>query len=121
MKHSGSQARAVLDVILEYTRRGSQMELTLQDGSTISRFRVYEVIAPRPLRTLGDWNDIRVRGVVSPDRGAPRDDYFQLRYIASVRDELLARYSASERFFDRHPLPISWVRLARCPVGRKGE
>jgi hypothetical protein len=43
-----------------------------------------------------------------------------VRDIESVRDEGLAPCFASERFFNRHPLPASWVRLTRCPAAPKG-
>jgi hypothetical protein len=96
------------------------VELTLRDGKKISRFRVHEVIAPEG-RRMPDRGDARARGIVWPDRGTPRDDYIQVRDIASVRDEMVDRRSACEEFFQRHPLPLGWVRLARCPAGSKAE
>ena len=118
---SNLATRGVLDVLVEYTRRGAQVELTLRDGKKISRFRVHEVIAPKGLRMLPHRGDARARGIVWADRGTPRDDYVQVRDIASVRDEMVDRHSAREEFFQRHPLPSGWVRLARCPAGSKAE
>jgi hypothetical protein len=117
----GSQAEppGVLDILVECTQRGAQVELTLRDGKKISRFRAHEVIAPLGPRMLPQRGNARVRGIIWPDRGMHRDDFIDLRDIASVRDQLLPRYTACEEFFHRHPLPPNWARLARCPAARK--
>ena len=120
MKSSNSNIGGVLDRLVECTTRGAQVELTLRDGKKISRFRVQEVIAPKGLQMMPDRREARARGIVWSDHGPHRDEYVQVRDIESVRDDRLAPYFASEEFFDRHPLPASWVRLARCPVDPKG-
>jgi hypothetical protein len=119
MKSSTSDTGGVLDRLVECTTRGAQVELTLRNGKKIGRFRVHEVIAPKGPRIMPDRREARARGIVWPDHGTHRDEYIQVRDIESVRDERLAPYSASEDFFQRHPLPASWVRLARCPAGAK--
>ena len=121
MHGSNVATQGVLDMLDECTRRGAQVELTLRDGKKIGRFRAHEVIAPKALRMVPDRGDARVRGIVWPDRGMHRDDFIQVRDITSVRDQLLPRYTACEEFFQRHPLPLNWVRLARCPAGPKAE
>ena len=120
MKTSKANAGGVLNRLLERTSRGAHVELTLRTGQKISRFRVHEVIAPIGLQVMSNPGEARVRGIVWPDHGTRRDEYIQVRDIESVRDEQLAPYFASEEFFQRHPLPASWVRLARCPAGPKG-
>jgi hypothetical protein len=119
IKRSTSDTADALDRLVECATRGAQVELTLRNGKKIGRFRVHEVIAPTGPQTLPDRRQARVRGIVWPDYGMHRDEYIQVRDIESVRDERLAPYSASEDFFQRHPLPASWIRLARCPAGPK--
>jgi len=119
MKRTDSSSESVLDKLLDCTMRGAQVELTLRSGQKISNFRVHEVIAPKGQGMAPDRREARARGVVWPDQGAQRDDYIQVRDIQSVREERLASYLASEDFFQRHPLPLGWVRLASCPTGPK--
>jgi hypothetical protein len=75
-----------------------------------------KVIAPKGVQIVPDHGKGRARGIVWPDHGTRHDEYIQVRDIESVRDERLAPYFASEEFFQRHPLPPGWVRLARCPT-----
>jgi hypothetical protein len=117
MKKGNPSTAEVLEKLVECTTRGAQVELTLRDGQKISRFRVHEVIAPKG--SLHAPREARARGIVWPEHGMHRDEYIQVRDIASVRDERLTPYFASEQFFQRHPLPVSWVRLARCPAAPK--
>ena len=121
MKNSNSNARDVIDMLIECTTRGAQVELTLRNGQKICRFRVHEVIAPKGLQVTADRRQARARGIVRPDHGAQRDEYVQVRDIVSVRDERLPPYGwfASEEFFQRHPLPPNWIRLARSPADSK--
>jgi hypothetical protein len=121
MKRVDSERETVLDRLVECTTRGAQVELTLRSGQKISRFRVHEVIAPKGLRATPERREARARGIVWPDRSTHRDEYVQVRDIESVRDERLSPYpyAASEEFFQRHPLPPNWVRLARCPARLK--
>jgi hypothetical protein len=119
MKSSNSNTGGVLERLLERVTRGGHVELTLRNGKKISRFRVHEVIAPKGARITLDRGEARARGIVWPDHGTPRDEYIQVRDIEAVRDERLAPYFASEEFFQRHPLPPDWVRLARCPAAPK--
>jgi len=121
MKTSNSSTGAVLARLIECTRRGAQVELTLRNGQKISRFRIHEVIAPKGLMLASHAGEARARGIVCPDHGMRRDEYIQVRDIQSVRDELVDRHSESEGFFHRHPLPLNWERLARCPVAPKSE
>jgi hypothetical protein len=115
MKSFNADTGGVLDRLVECTTRGAQVELTLRDSKKISRFRVQEVIAPQ------GRDEARARGIVWSHHGTHRYEYVQVRDIESVRDEGLAPCFASERFFNRHPLPASWVRLARCPAGPKRQ
>lgn len=117
MKKDSSSTAEILERLVECTTRGTQVELTLRDGQKIGRFRVHEVIAPKGSPSAP--GEARVRGIVWPEHGTHRDEYIQVRDIASVRDERLTPYFASEPFFQRHPLPASWVRLARCPAAPK--
>ena len=119
MNSSNSNAGGVLDRLVECTTRGAQVELTLRDGKKIGRFRVHEVIAPKGLQMMPSPGEARARGIVWSDHGTHRDEYVEVRDIESVRVERLAPYFASEEFFQRHPLPPNWVRLARCPAGPK--
>jgi hypothetical protein len=119
MKTSDSNPKGVLDKLIACVVRGAQVELTLRNGKKISRFRVQEVIAPQWMQMRRDGGEARARGMAWPDHGTHRDEYIQVRDIASVRDERLTPYFASEQFFQRHPLPVSWVRLARCPAAPK--
>ena len=121
MNSSNSNTGGVLDRLVECTTRGAQVELTLRNGKRISRFRVHEVIAPKGLQTMPGRGEARARGIVWSDHGTHRDEYVQVRDIESVRDERLPPYGyfASEEFFQRHPLPPNWERLARCPAGPK--
>ena len=121
MKRVDSDRESVLDKLVECTTRGAQVELTLRSGQKISRFRVHEVIAPKGLQAMPERREARARGIVWPDHGAHRDEYVQVRDIESVRDERLSPYpyGASEEFFQRHPLPPNWVRLARSPARLK--
>jgi hypothetical protein len=109
---------AVLDKLVDCTTRGVQVELMLRDGHKIRRFRAHEVIAPQGV--LSSPGEARARGIVWSEHGTRRDEYVQVRDIESVRPEQMSPYFASEEFFERHPLPPNWVRLARCPVGRSG-
>ena len=118
-KNSNSNTGGVLDKLVECTTRGAQVELTLRNGKKISRFRVHEVIAPKGLQMMPNRREARARGIVWPERGTRRDEYVQVRDIESVRDERSAAYCASEEFFERHPLPPNWGRLARCPAEPK--
>jgi len=115
-----SDRNNVLDRLVECVTRGGQVELTLRSGKKISRFRVHEVIAPKGLQVMPERREARARGIVFPDHGHQRDEYVQVRDIESVRDERQSPYpyGASEEFFERHPLPPNWVRLARCPTRR---
>jgi len=90
-------SRGILELLIDYTRRGSQVELILRDGKKISGFRVHEVIAPRGQRMVPQRSAARARGIVWPYLGMPHDDYVQVRDIASVRDELLARVRRASR------------------------
>ena len=119
MKSSNSNIVGVLDKLVECTTRGAQVELTLRNGKKINRFRVQEVIAPKGPQLMPDRREARARGIVWSDHGTHRDEYVQVRDIESVRDERLAPYFVSEEFFQRHPLPPNWGRLARCPAGPK--
>ena len=121
MKADDLSTGAVLARLVECTRHGAQVELTLRNGQKIGRFRVHEVIAPQGLMPGSHPGEARARGVVWPDHGTRRDEYIQVRDIQSVRDELVDRFSESEGFFHRHPLPLNWVRLARCPMAPKPE
>ena len=94
------------------------MELMLRDGHKIGGFRLHEVIAPKG--GLSAPGEARARGIVWPEHGTRRDEYVQVRDIQSVRVEQTTAYFASEEFFERHPLPPNWLRLARCPAGPKG-
>jgi hypothetical protein len=122
MNRTDSHTENVLDKLLECTTRGAQVELTLRSGEKINRFRVHEVIAPKGREAMPERREARARGIVCPDRGPHRDEYVQVRDIESVRDERLSPYgyAASEQFFQRHPLPPNWVRLAMCPARSKG-
>jgi len=118
VKGANANIESVLDKLVECTTRGIQVELILRGGHKIRRFRAHEVIAPKGgLSTPGE---ARARGIVWPEHGTRRDEYVQVRDIESVRAESLTAYFASEEFFERHPLPPNWVRLARCPAGAKG-
>ena len=121
MKRVESDRDNVLDRLVECVTRGAQVELTLRGGQKISRFRVHEVIAPQGLPMMPERREARARGIVFPDHGNQRDEYVQVRDIESVRDERRSPYpyGASEEFFQRHPLPPNWVRLARCPARLK--
>jgi hypothetical protein len=116
MKTSNSNVRGALETLIECTTRGAQVELTLRNGKKISRFRVHEVIAPKGLQMMPNRREARARGIVWPEHATHRDEYIQVRDIESVRDERFVPYCASEKFFERHPLPPNWVRLARCPA-----
>jgi len=109
--------RDILDRLVECATRGLQVELLLRDGQKIRNFRVHEVIAPQGAVTAS--GEARVRGIVWPEHGARRDEYVQVRDIASVRPETGTSNLGTEEFFERHPLPLHWVRLARCPTGHK--
>ena len=109
----------VLDRLVECTTRGAQVELTLRNGKKISRFRVQEVIAPKGLQMMPGRGEARARGIVWSDHRTYRDEYVKVRDIESIRDERLAPCFASEEFFQRHPLPPNWGRLARCPAAPK--
>jgi hypothetical protein len=109
----------VLERLIDCAVRGAHVELTLRTGKKISRFRVHEVIAPQVVKEGPTRGEARARGIVLPDHGAHRDEYVQVRDIESVRDERLTPYFASEEFFQRHPLPPGWARLARCPAAPK--
>ncbi len=119
MKSFNADTGGVLDRLVECTTRGAQVELTLRNGKKISRFRVHEVIAPKGLQLMPDRGEARARGIVWSHHGTHRDEYVQVRDIESVRDEGMARCFASESFFNRNPLPASWVRLAKGPAGPK--
>lgn len=118
MKGVNASIGGVLDKLVECTARGVQVELMLRDGHQIRAFRVHEVIAPKG--GLLAPGGARARGIVWPEHGTRRDEYVQVRDIQSVRAERVTPYFASEEFFERHPLPLNWVRLARCPAGPKG-
>jgi hypothetical protein len=118
VKGANANIEGVLDKLVECTTRGTQVELILRVGQKIRRFRVHEVIAPKGARST--QGEARARGIVWSEHGARRDEYVQVRDIESVRAEQATPYSASEEFFERHPLPPNWVRLARCPAGAKG-
>jgi len=111
---ANSNTEGVLNRLVECTTRGVQVELTLRGGHKIRKFRVHEVIAPQG--ALSAPGEARVRGIVWPEHGTRRDEYVQVRDIESVRAEQPTPYFASEEFFERHPLPPNWVRLARCPA-----
>jgi hypothetical protein len=117
MKSGDADTVSVLDKLVECTTRGAHVELTLRTGQRISKFLVHEVIAPSQ-QTITGRREARARGIVCPDHGVARDEYIQVRDIKSVRDERVSAY-ASEEFFQRHPLPPNWVRLARCPARPK--
>lgn len=118
MKGANASIGGVLDKLVECTTQGAQVELMLRDGHKISGFRVHEVIAPKGV--LSAPGEARARGIVWPGHGTRRDEYVQVRDIQSVRPEQATRYLAAEEFFERHPLPPNWLRLARCPAGPKG-
>lgn len=118
MKGANANTDGVLDKLVECTTRGIQVELTLRGGHKIRRFRCHEVIAPKG--ALSASGEARARGIVWSEHGTRRDEYVQVRDIESVRAEQAAQHFASEEFFERHPLPPNWVRLARCPTGPKG-
>ena len=122
MKRVDSDRDNVLDRLVECVTRGAQVELTLRGGQKISRFRVHEVIAPKGPQVMPERREARARGIVFPDHGGQRDEYVQVRDIESVRDDRRSPYpnGASEEFFERHPLPPNWVRLARCSAHLKG-
>jgi hypothetical protein len=111
-----SSRENVLEKLVGCVTRGASVELTLHRGTKISHFRVHEVIAPEYVHARPAASQARARGIVCPDRGSHRDEYVQVSDIASVRDERLAPFVASADFFERHPLPPRWVRLARCPL-----
>lgn len=117
MTSTNPNIKGILDRLVECTARGVQVELTLRDGHKIRRFRVHEVIAPQG--ALSTPGEARARGIVWPEHGTRRDEYVQVRDIASVRAEQPPAYFASEEFFERHPLPPNWMRLARCPAAPK--
>jgi hypothetical protein len=118
VKGADASIGGVLDKLVECTTRGAQVELMLRDGHKIKGFRVHEVIAPKG--GVSAPGEARARGIVWPEHGTRRDEYVQVRDIQSVRVEKTTAYFASEKFFERHPLPPSWLRLARCPAGPKG-
>ena len=113
---SNSPRENVLEKLAGCVTRGASVELILHRGAKISRFRVHEVIAPEYVHAHRTASQARARGIVWPDQGAHRDEYVQVRDIASVRDEHLPPFFASTDFFERHPLPPRWVRLAMCPL-----
>jgi hypothetical protein len=114
VKSANANIQGVLDKLIECTTRGVQVELTLRDGHRIRSFRMHEVIAPKG--ALSAPGEARARGIVWPEHATRRDEYIQVRDIESIRAEQVSRYFAAEEFFERHPLPPSWVRLARCPA-----
>jgi len=117
VKDVNASIEGVLDKLVECTTRGVQVELMLRGGHRIRRFRVHEVIAPKGV--LSAPGEARARGIVWSEHGTRRDEYVQVRDIASVRAEQATPYFASEEFFERHQLPPNWERLARCPAGPK--
>lgn len=117
MKTAEARIEDVLDKLRECTTRGLQVEVVLRDGHKIRKLRVHEVIAPQG--ALSAPGEARVRGIVWSEHGARRDEYIQVRDIASVRAEPATSYFGSENFFERHPLPLRWVRLAKCPATPK--
>jgi hypothetical protein len=104
----------VLERLVGCVTRGASVELLLHRGAKISRFRVHEVIAPEYVQARPSTSQARARGIVWPDHAVHRDEYVQVRDIASVRDEHLPPFFASTDFFERHPLPPRWIRLAMC-------
>jgi len=117
VKGPNANTDTVLDKLVECATRGIQVELALRGGHKIRRFRVHEVIAPKDARSAP--GEARVRGIVWSEHGTRRDEYVQVRDIGSVRAEQATPHFASEEFFERHPLPPNWIRLARCPAGPK--
>lgn len=118
MKSANTNIEGVLGKLVECTTRGVQVELVLRGGHKIRNFRVHEVIAPKG--ALSTPGEARARGIVWSEHGTRRDEYVQVRDIESVRAVRATPYFASGEFFERHPLPPNWVRLARCPAGPKG-
>lgn len=113
---SATPSTELLEKVIEFVNRGVQVELILRTGTKITNFRVHEVIAPERTQRTPDEREPRIRGIVWPDRGTHRDEYVQVRDVQSICDERVGSFFASEEFFQRHPLPLGWVRLARCPT-----
>ena len=118
VRSANANLEGVLAKLVKCTTRGVQVEVLLRDGHKIRGFRVHEVIAPKGALSIPV--EARARGIVLNEHGTTRDEYVQVRDIESVYAEHAPLYLASEDFFERHPLPLNWLRLARCPPGPRG-
>lgn len=99
----------VYETLVKCMTSAAHLELTLQNGEQVGRFRVHDIIAPtEKLR----FDESVVRGIVWPEHGPQLDRSIPLSDIVSVQDEHLLPYIPVPEFFNRNPLPDGWVKVA---------